>query len=124
MTATHASLTEPDVWDRLPSMTHCHYDEVHRITGDEFYKLLEINLDSWKTAFLTGTSATPKTCAMSQHTKIAKIFGNPLISVGDVIVVKYPSNDLDGTQKFIVTNVTNSYNEGLETSITCRSIYS
>ena len=53
-----------------------------------------------------------------------QIFGNPLISVGDVIVVKYPSNDLDGTQKFIVTNVTNSYNEGLETSITCRSIYS
>ena len=78
VTATHASLTEPDVWDKLPSMTHCHYDEVHRITGDEFYKLLEINLDSWKTAFLTGTSATPKTCAMSQHTKIAKIFGNPL----------------------------------------------
>jgi hypothetical protein len=53
-----------------------------------------------------------------------QVFGNPLISVGDVIVVKYPSNDLDGTQKFIVTNVTNSYNEGLETSITCRSIYS
>jgi hypothetical protein len=53
-----------------------------------------------------------------------QVFGNPLISVGDVVVVKYPSNDLDGTQKFIVTNVTNSYNEGLETSITCRSIYS
>ena len=53
-----------------------------------------------------------------------KVFGNPLISVGDVITVKYASNDLDGTQKFIVTNVTNSYSEGLETSITCRSIYS
>lgn len=53
-----------------------------------------------------------------------KVFGNPLISVGDVITVKYPSNDLDGTQKFVVTNVNNSYNEGLETSITCRSIYS
>jgi hypothetical protein len=53
-----------------------------------------------------------------------QVFGNPLISVGDVIVVKYPSNDLDGTQKFIVTNVSNSYKEGLETSITCRSIYS
>lgn len=78
ITATHASLTESDIWDKLPNITHCHYDEVHRITGDEFYKLLQIKLDSWNTKFLTGTSATPKTCIISQHKKIADLFGNPL----------------------------------------------
>lgn len=78
ITATHASLTDPEIWDRLPAITHCHYDEVHRITGDEFYKLLQRKLEAWDTQFLTGTSATPKTCAESQHAKISKLYGNPL----------------------------------------------
>lgn len=78
VTATHASLTESDIWDKLPHMTHCHYDEVHRITGDEFYKLLQTKLVAWNTRFLTGTSATPKTCVLSQHKKIAELFGSPL----------------------------------------------
>lgn len=52
------------------------------------------------------------------------IFGNPLISVGDVIAINYPKNNLDGTQKFIVTNVNTEFSGGLETSITARSIYS
>lgn len=78
VTATHASLTESDIWDKLPNMTHCHYDEVHRITGDEFYILLQSKLAMWDTKFLTGTSATPKTCSSSQHKKLAKLFGNPL----------------------------------------------
>jgi superfamily II DNA or RNA helicase len=78
ITATHASLTDPEIWDKLPSITHCHYDEVHRSTGDEFYKLLQGKLDAWDTKFLTGTSATPKTCAESQHIKISKLYGNPL----------------------------------------------
>ena len=53
-----------------------------------------------------------------------EVFSNPLISVGDIITVNYPSNDLDGTQKFVVTKVNNSYKEGISTSITARSIYS
>lgn len=53
-----------------------------------------------------------------------EIFSNPLISVGDIITVNYPKNDLDGTQKFVVTRVTNSFKGGLSTSITARSIYS
>lgn len=53
-----------------------------------------------------------------------EVFGNPLISIGDVVSVNYPKNDLDGTQKFIVTSVNNSFKEGLSTSITARSIYS
>lgn len=78
ITATHASLTDSQQWLKLPPITHCHYDEVHRITGDMFYKLLQENLEIWETQYLTGTSATPKTCLISQHNKIAELFGNPL----------------------------------------------
>jgi hypothetical protein len=53
-----------------------------------------------------------------------EIFGNPLISVGDVISVNYPKNNLTGTEKFIVTSVRNSFEGGLQTSITARSIFS
>jgi hypothetical protein len=51
------------------------------------------------------------------------VFSNPLISVGDVNSVNYPDNGLDGTKKYIVTNVNQSFNQGLDTSITARSIY-
>jgi hypothetical protein len=78
ITATHASLTDAQQWLKLPPITHCHYDEVHRITGDMFYKALQENLEIWDTQYLTGTSATPKTCITSQHNKIAELFGNPL----------------------------------------------
>lgn len=53
-----------------------------------------------------------------------EIFGNPAIEVGDVITINYPKNDLDGTKKFLVTNVNTSFDEGVSTSITARSIYS
>ena len=78
ITATHASLTDAQQWLKLPPITHCHYDEVHRITGDMFYKSLQEYLEIWDTQYLTGTSATPKTCITSQHNKIAELFGNPL----------------------------------------------
>jgi len=78
VTATHASLTELGMWDKLPAMTHCHYDEVHRITGEEFFTLLQTKLVQWNTQYLTGTSATPKTSTVAQHNKIASLFGNPL----------------------------------------------
>jgi hypothetical protein len=53
-----------------------------------------------------------------------EVFGNPLLSVGDVITINYPDNNLDGTGKFIITNVNLSYDGGLSTNITARSIYS
>jgi hypothetical protein len=53
-----------------------------------------------------------------------EIFGNPAIEVGDVITINYPKNDLDGTKKFLVTNVNTSFDEGVSTNITARSIYS
>lgn len=78
VTATHASLTEQDAWNKLPPMTMIHYDEVHRITGEEFYGLLMTKIAEWGVTYLTGTSATPKTCSPSQHKKINGIFGNPI----------------------------------------------
>ena len=50
------------------------------------------------------------------------IFGNPIIAVGDIVSIKYPYNGFAGTEKLIVTNVTQSYFEGLETTITCRTL--
>lgn len=52
------------------------------------------------------------------------IFANPLISVGDVVTINYAKNGFDGTQKFIVVSVNNSFGQGVETSIVARSIYS
>lgn len=51
-----------------------------------------------------------------------QVFGNPMVSVGDIITINYPSNNFDGTQKFVVMNVNNSFNDGLETSITARTL--
>jgi len=52
-----------------------------------------------------------------------QVAANPLINVGDVIAINYPDNNLDGTKKFVVTSVSNAFDQGLETSITARSIY-
>ena len=78
ITTTHAALTDAAAMDRLPPILHIHYDEVHRITGDEFFALLLGKLDVWKTHWVTGTSATPKTSNTNQHTKICQLFGEPL----------------------------------------------
>lgn len=52
------------------------------------------------------------------------VFGNPLLSIGDIVTIKYINQGLDGSgaKKFIVTNVTQSFDQGLETSILCRSL--
>lgn len=50
------------------------------------------------------------------------VFGNPLLTIGDVITVNYPYLSLTTSQKFLVTDINHSYNEGLETSIICRTL--
>jgi hypothetical protein len=50
------------------------------------------------------------------------VFGNPLISVGDIITISDSYNELTTTRKFVVLNVTNSFRDGLETNITCRTL--
>jgi hypothetical protein len=53
-------------------------------------------------------------------------FGNPLLSVGDIINVHYPYNGMDGSgpsaQRYVITSVSHSYNDGLSTEITCRTL--
>ena len=51
-----------------------------------------------------------------------QVFGNPLLSVGDIISVKYVYQGFAGTEKMIITKITLSYNEGLETRITARTL--
>jgi hypothetical protein len=51
-----------------------------------------------------------------------KIFGNPLISIGDIVGIKYLYQGLSGTENFIVTEVKHSFSEGLGTEITCRTL--
>ena len=51
-----------------------------------------------------------------------KIFGNPLISVGDIVSIKNVYQGFAGDENFIVTEVKHSFSEGLETSITCRTL--
>jgi hypothetical protein len=53
-----------------------------------------------------------------------QVFGNPLLNVGDIISITHPLQGLDAgnSEKFIITNINQSYNEGLETSIKCRLI--
>lgn len=60
----------------LPPITHVHYDEVHRITGELYFQLLKESMDRWNTQFLTGTSATPKTSSPEQHRKLEELFGS------------------------------------------------
>ena len=52
------------------------------------------------------------------------VFGNPILSIGDIVTIKYPYEGLDGTaaKKFIITNITQSFDQGLETTILCRSL--
>ena len=77
VSACQAALINDKGMRRLPNMSHVHYDEVHRITGELYFKLLKEMLIKWNTEFLTGTSATPKTCSKSQHDKLAELFGEP-----------------------------------------------
>ena len=51
-----------------------------------------------------------------------RVFGNPLINVGDIVAVKYTYQGFTGTEKLIITSVSHSYNQGLETDITCRTL--
>lgn len=52
-----------------------------------------------------------------------EVFGNPIISPGDIIGIKYSLQNLnDTTKKYIVTSVRISFYEGVSTSISCRAI--
>lgn len=52
-----------------------------------------------------------------------EIFGNPLLSPGDIITINYPLQSMTKANgKYIITNVNHTYQEGFSTSISCRAI--
>jgi hypothetical protein len=51
----------------------------------------------------------------------AAVFGNPLLEVGDMVAVDYPDKQMTAAEaKFFVVGVSNSFREGLETTVTLR----
>lgn len=83
---THASLTKTETLETFPDIHHIHYDEVHRITGEELFANLTEWVPKWNTQYLTGTSATPLTSNPIQRDKISEIFGKeiPIIHRTDI----------------------------------------
>jgi hypothetical protein len=62
-----------------------------------------------------------KTVSKSNNVSMT-VFGNPLLSVGDIITVKYPYQKLTGNEKIIITSISQEYLDGLTTTITGRTI--
>lgn len=60
--------------------------------------------------------------ANKQQIVTMSVTGNPLLSVGDIVTIKHSYLGLSGTQKFIVTSVNQSYAEGIDTTISCRTL--
>lgn len=50
------------------------------------------------------------------------VFGNPLILVGDIITARHEYVGFHGTEKLIVVSITQSYYQGLETTLVCRTL--
>jgi len=50
------------------------------------------------------------------------VFGNPLISIGDIVSISNSYQGFDGTEKLIITNVSQRFDQGLETEVTCRTL--
>lgn len=50
------------------------------------------------------------------------VFGNPLISVGDIITVDYSYQGFTNSQKLIVVRATQRFQEGLQTDIVARTL--
>jgi hypothetical protein len=50
------------------------------------------------------------------------VFGNPLIGIGDIVSISNIYQGFDGTEKLIITNVSQRFDQGLETEVTCRTL--
>lgn len=60
--------------------------------------------------------------AKKQYVITMNIFGNPLLSVGDVIEIDYPYQGMEAGKKFLISAINQSYDGGLTTNITCRTL--
>ena len=59
-----------------------------------------------------------------QVSLILEVVSNPKIQIGDIISVDYAYHDLEGTEKFIVNSISQTWSGGIKTTIQARSIYS
>lgn len=71
-----------------------------------------INLGNW----------IKSTWSTKQRIVKMEVFGNPILSIGDIITVTYPYNNLDTNTKFVITNISHRFEEGLTTTITARTL--
>lgn len=55
-----------------------------------------------------------------------EVNGNPLLSIGDVISINYPYQQIYASgvnaKRFVITNISHSFSEGLTTKISCRTL--
>jgi len=51
-----------------------------------------------------------------------QVFGNPLISPGDIVTINYPLQGISNTIKYIVIKANIRFEEGVFTTISCRAI--
>ena len=112
--ACQAALINDKGMRRLANMTHVHYDEVHRITGELYFQLVKEMLLKWKTEFLTGTSATPKTCSQSQHEKLAELFGEPYTIIHSCGVEEAVKEGWIATPRYVVNITPKSDDRAIE----------
>ena len=91
--------------DRLEGITHVHYDEVHRATGERFFDALIRKLVEWGDPYVTGTSATPKTSDLAQHKKLASIFGEPFTLLHQCEVAEAVREGWIAPPRFFITQV-------------------
>ena len=97
---------------RLSNIAHLHFDEVHRSTGELYFQLLKKMLPIWKTQFLTGSSATPKTSDREQHRKLAELFGDPCRIIHKCDVDEAVREGWIATPRFTVSTTPKNQGEG------------
>ena len=52
-----------------------------------------------------------------------EVFGNIFLDVGDVVVIEHADMNITDSMRFIVTGVTNAFDDGLKTSVNVRRIW-
>lgn len=110
---THASLTNAAMLASFPPIHHIHYDEVHRITGEELFTNLTEWIPKWGTQYLTGTSATPLTSNPTQRDKLSELFGRDFPTIHRTDIDTLVRQGYIAKPKILVRVIENGPDEGL-----------
>jgi hypothetical protein len=52
-----------------------------------------------------------------------EVFGNPLLDIGDIIIIEYADKGLDDSMRFIITSLNHSFSKGFGTQVSVRKIW-